>query len=461
MIAPWGQTAGSLVAEETMAKTTRRAVLQGGAAAALTAPFVHGARAAGTLSVGFWDHWVPGANAPLAQLCKEWGEREKVEVKVDFITANGDKDLLTAAAESQARTGHDVLGLLAWYAPGYADSLEPVDDVMAELIKQHGPVVAGAEYLGKQNGHWIAVPTGVGSTVSPPCARIDLMKQATGLDITKMYPAGAPADQALADTWTWDFFSQAAEKCFKAGHPFGMPVSTCSDSVQWIGALFNAYGAELVNAAGDITVKTEPVRVCLEWAKRTVPFFPPSVFAWDDASNNKALISGQSALIFNAPSAWAVAKRDAPKIAEQLWTFATPKGPKGRHVSGRYRYWGIWNFSQNKSAAKSLLLYLSSRDSVAKLMQAAEGFDVPPFAKLNDFAIWGDAEPPKGTLYHFPPRGDVIVSVACAPAPAKIGVQIYSQATMSKMIAQCTQQGKSVDEAITFGESELEGFMRS
>ena len=158
-----------------------------------------------------------------------------------------------------------------------------------------------------------------------------------------------------------------------------------------------------------------------------MPFFPPSVFAWDDASNNKALISGQSALIFNAPSAWAVAKRDAPKVAEQLWTFPPPKGPKGRHVSGRYRYWGIWNFSANKSAAKSLLLYLSTREAIGKLLDAGQGFDVPPFEKLIDFGVWAEAEPPKGTLYNFPPRGEVIVSVAGYPAPAKIGVQMYSQ----------------------------------
>jgi hypothetical protein len=60
---------------------------------------------------------------------------------------------------------------------------------MAELIRQHGAVSAGAEYLGKQDGHWVAVPTSFGSTLSPPCGRIDLMKQIVGLDVTKMYPA--------------------------------------------------------------------------------------------------------------------------------------------------------------------------------------------------------------------------------------------------------------------------------
>ncbi|HEX3863613.1 MAG TPA: ABC transporter substrate-binding protein [Stellaceae bacterium] len=442
--------------------TTRRTVLQTAALTPiLAAPFVRGAHAAGKLSVAFWDHWVPGANGPLEKLCREWAEKEKVDLKLDFITSNGDKDLLTVAAESQAKSGHDVIGLLAWYAPGQAENLEPVDDVMATLIQQHGAVSAGAEYLGKQNGHWVAVPTLVGSTISPPCARIDLMKQLVGLDVTKMYPAGAPPDKDLQAAWTWDAFTQAAEKCFKGGHPFGMPVSTCSDSVQWVGALFNSYGAQLVDAKGAITVNSDPVKTALEWCKKTVPFFPPSVFAWDDSSNNKALISGQSALIFNGPSAWAVAKRDAPKIVEQLWTFPTPKGPQGRHVSGRYRYWGIWNFSANKPAAKSLLLYLSTRDAMEKLLQAGQGFDVPPFEKLTDSTVWANAEPPKGTLYNFPPRDDVIVSVACRPAPPQIGVQMYAQGIMSKMIAQCTQEGKSIDEAITFAERELEGYMRT
>ncbi len=239
-----------------------------------------------------------------------------------------------------------------------------------------------------------------------------------------------------------------------------MPLSTTSDAVQWVGAFFNSYGAQLVDAKGEITVNSDAIRTVLEWFKKTVPFFPPSVFSWDDSSNNKALISGQSALIFNAPSAWAVAKRDAPKVAEQLWTFPAPKGPKGRHISGRYRYWGIWNFSANKSAAKSLLLYLSTREAIGKLLEAGQGFDVPPFEKL-DSPVWADAEPPKGTLYNFPPRGEVIVSVAGSPAPARIGVQLYAQGTMCKMIAQCTQQGKSIDEAITFGERELEGYMRT
>ena len=42
----------------------------------------------------------------------------------------------------------------------------------------------------------------------------------------------------FADAWTWDGFLDAAQKCAAAGHLFGMPLSTWSDSVNWVGAVF-------------------------------------------------------------------------------------------------------------------------------------------------------------------------------------------------------------------------------
>ena len=44
-----------------------------------------------------------------------------------------------------------------------------------------------------------------------------------------------------------------------------------------------------------------------------------------------------------------------------------------------------------------------------------------------------------------------------APAPPNIAVQMYTQATNTKMIAQCTQQGKTVDQAIAWAADEIEG----
>ena len=376
---------------------TRRSVLKSGslAAAALAAPFVRGAYAAGKLRCGFWDHWVPGANEPLRKLCDEWAEREKVDLTLDFITTQGDKLNLTIAAEAQAKSGHDVLQMGDWAAAFQAANLEPVDELVTALIAEHGTLLQGSEYIGKQAGHWIAVPTGIQTTAMTPCARIDLFKQFVGLDVTRMYPAGAPPDRELADRWTWDTFLSAAEKCAKAGYPFGMPLSTWSDAVNWVAAVFAGYGADLVDADGKITVRSDAVKEVLEWFKKAAPLFPPSVFAWDNAANNKWLISGQGALIMNPPGAWAVAVRDAPKVAEQLWTFASPKGPKGRFDPTNFGFWGIWNFSANKPAAKSLLAHLSTRSSVEKLVAGSHGVDIPPYEKLRGFKIWDEEGRPR------------------------------------------------------------------
>ena len=216
----------------------------------------------------------------------------------------------------------------------------------------------------------------------------------------------------------------------------------------------------LVDAQGKITVKSDAVRQVLEFNRRLLAFLPPDVFAWDNASNNRMLIAGKSALIMNPPSAWAVAKRDNPKVAEQLWTFPSPRGPKGRYEPYLPYFWGVWKFSKNKAAAKSLLVHLSQRSAVEKQVAASQGYDIPAFAKLNDFKTWAEEGPPKGTLYHYPPSSEQILSASAFPAPPKIAVQIYSQAIMTKMVGKATQAGGSVDKAIDWATTELEGFMR-
>ena len=441
-------------------KLSRRRFLATTAAstAALAMPHVSHSQAAGKLSIGFWDHWVPGANSATTTLTQEWAAKNKVEVQIDYIPSQGNKNLLTIAAEAQARSGHDILAMPTWQPAEQARNLEPVDDVMTELIKQNGNVNKTVEYLGRANNRWIVVPATVGSQIKGPCSRIDLLKQHAGIDIQAMYPAGAAPK---ADAWTVDAYLKAAEACFKAGVPFGIGLGTTSDSVDSAGAFFHAFGAELVNAKGDITVKSDKVRQALEYYVKLAKFFPPDAPAWDDSSNNKWLVSGRGASIMNPPSAWAVAKRDAPQIAEKCWTHGFPSGPNGRYAPFLPYFWGIWSFSKNKPAAKSLLTALSQPAAAEKMVAASAGYDLPSFEKLTTFKTWAEEGPPKGTLYHYPnPHNHQILSVAAAPAPAKIAVQIYTQGIMTKMTVRHLQ-GEAMEKTLAWAESEVEGFMRT
>jgi len=442
-------------------KVNRRRFVAGTAAASaamVAAPFVRSAYAAGKLSVGFWDHWVPGANKAVEALVNEWAEKNKVEVSMDFITSQGNKLLLTTAAESQAKSGHDVLAFSTWLPSRYAEQLVPMNDVMEPLIKENGAVNGTVEYLGKLNGKWLAVPATSGSQIKGPCSRIDLLKKHAGIDIQAMYPAGAAPK---ADDWNLDTFLKAAEACQKGGNPFGIGLGTTSDNVDSAGALFHAFGAQLVNAKGDIVVKNDQVRQVLDYYKKLMQFLPPDVPSWDDASNNKFLVSGQGSLIMNPPSAWAVAKRDAPQIAEQLWTHGFPAGPKGRYAPFLPYFWGIWNFSKNQAAAKSLITFLSQASSAEKMTNASQGYDLPAFEKLTTFKVWAEESPPKGTLYHYPnPHNHQTLSIAAAPAPHKIAEQIYTQAIQTQMVVRYAK-GEAMDKTIDWAARELEGFTRN
>jgi ABC-type glycerol-3-phosphate transport system substrate-binding protein len=427
-------------------------------AALITAPYVRGAHAAGKLSIGFWDHWVPGANKASTDLVNEWAAKEKVEVQIDYIPSQGNKLLLTTQAEAQAKSGHDIIAMSTWLPHAHAENLEPVNEVVEAIIKQSGDVNGTVKYLGVANGKWLGVPACVGSQIKGPCSRIDLMKKHAGIDVQAMYPAG---EAPKADAWTTDAFLKAAEACHKGGNPFGIGLGETSDNVDTVGAFFLAFGAEVVDAKGNVVVKNDNVRAVLEYYKKLMAFLPPDAPAWDDASNNKWLVSGRGSLIMNPPSAWAVAKRDAPQVAEQCWTHGFPVGPKGRFAPFLPYYWSIWKFAKNKEAAKSLLLHLSQPDAIEKMVTASGGYDLPAFEKLTTLKTWAEEGPPKGTLYHYPnPHKHQVLSISASPAPPKVAQQIYTQATLTKMCVRF-YQGEPMEKTLAWAEGELEGFMRS
>ena len=439
---------------------SRRTALTAAAAAALPLVHIRSAGAAGRIRIGLWDHWVPAGNAAMKSLVDGWAEKNKVEVAIDFITTVGNKLQLTYAAEAQARTGHDAVAFQPWDVRNYAQSLEPVDDVVEGLIKQYGRVNPVNEYLSKVDSHWRAVPCSSGTQYKPSCARISTFANA-GIDVRAMYPT-RPEHTALSDGWTWQKLLEIAPVAKQAGLPFALGLGQTTDSVDFIGALFHSFGAELVNAKGDITVDSDPVRAALEYMAKLTQYLPPDVYSYDDASNNRALISGKSALIFNPPSAWAVAVRDNRPVGADCWTFPNPTGPNGRHVPYLPFFWGIWSFAKNKSAVRDLLTWLCQREQVEALCNAVDGYDIPPFLSMADFDVWAKVEPPLGTVYNYPirPWHNAAPSIAGYPAPPEIAVQIYNRATMTTMIAKMTQGGQSMKEVIAWAKDELEGFTR-
>ena len=222
--------------------------------------------------------------------------------------------------------------------------------------------------------------------------------------------------------------------------------------------MFHAFGSVVVDAKDNIKINSDATRHAIEVARQDhASSFRPKVYAWDDAGNNRWLISGKGSGIMNPPSAWAVAKRDNPKVAELVLDAPMPKGPNGRFVGQLPQFYGLWAFSKNKPAAKDLLLHISQKELVAQLVAASVGYDLPSFKTLYDLDTWKTVEPPVGTVYDYPPRGDEQTSMIGAPARSEVGAQMYNQSIHTVMVSKFTQGKEKIDDVIKWAEKELEG----
>jgi hypothetical protein len=106
------------------------------------------------------------------------------------------------------------------------------------------------------------------------------------------------------------------------------------------------------------------------------------------------------------------------------------------------------------------MAYVSTRAAAELLVDASQGYDLPPFIKFNGIKTWTERAPPKGTHSHYPNKGDQEIIVPCAPAPPSIAAQIYNQAVMLKRILR-TAQGEPVPKTLDWAAWKNEGFARN
>ena len=438
----------------------RRKVLKFGAAASAL-PWVHirTAGAAGKLNVFFWDHWVPAGNAAIKKQVEDWSAKNMVETNIDFITSIGQKTLLTINAEAQAGRGHDLFTIGNWNVRDHADKLEPVDDVVGRLEAKYGKADRVSYYLGRKD-HWLGVPSSWGTQNKGPAARISMMKELAGIDLLKMYPPGATEETAEAKDWTLDAMLKAAEACAKAGKHFAIGTGTTPDSVDTAGALLASFGGALVDAKGKLALESDATMQALEYMHRLSKFLPADAASYDDASNNRALISGNSAFIWNPPSAWAVALRDAPAVGADTWHFPSPRGPAGRFMPHSMNFFGIWKFAANKPGAKELAEHLMQIENVDARSAAVMGYDLPPYEAMSKSNVWDRIGPPTGTVYHYPVRAqhNQVEHLAMMPSPPEVAVQMYNRGTLPTMITKL-RTGQSMQQVIAWAAEEIEGFL--
>ena len=188
------------------------------------------ANAAGSLTIGLWDHWVPGANDVQSAIIKEWADREKVDVKVDYITSQGNKLLLTLAVEAQARSGHDIMEFTNWESAQYNQALEPVDDVVKNVVAKERADRSGGR-VSRQ------VPGQMARRADDPrhlAARL-LLALRHDEGVRRRRRAGALPGRQAAQRRELDLgrLPGRGREVPEGRHGFGLPLGNTTDTNQW------------------------------------------------------------------------------------------------------------------------------------------------------------------------------------------------------------------------------------
>ncbi len=412
------------------------------------------------LNILFLNHWVPGAADMHKEIINEWAKKNNVEINIDLVPQTRDIRSI-ASAEYKAGAGHDVMMLGPFDGASFKKNLEPLNDVATYIQKKYGKFDEVGTYLSYQDGIWVTVPTPIMSHSYPMVSRIDLFREHAGINLLDLFPTDVTKrDKAKVDAWTYDAFLDAAKKLHNAGYPFGNPISKVSDANDWLFPLFLSFGSVPIDKDRKVTIESDGTLQALEFVKELTQYMPKDIYGWDVASNNRWIISGKGSCIQNPPSAWAVCKRTRPDIAAQLWHHDTPNGPKGRYRGASFFNFGVWKWCKEKKAAKELIMYLLERPQQWKMLQAAQGYDMPQLKPMYAHPVWEEEGPPKGTIYNYIPRGDEQLIVGGWPAPPEIGAEIYNRYIVPAMVAKATTGEMSSKEAMKWAAGELEMIVR-
>jgi multiple sugar transport system substrate-binding protein len=348
-------------------RLTRRDVIRTAGAAGVAAsagPFLHAtpARAAKSLRILQWSHFVPGYDRWFnGTYTKEWGRANDTEVVVDNINLALIES--RAAAEVSARSGHDLVLFLAPPAV-FEDQVVDMRDVYAECEKRHGKPIDLA----------------VKSTYNPKTGRYFAFSDSFVPDPVN-YRTDLWGDIGMKPD-SWDDV-RIGGKRIKDKHriPVGIGLSAELDTAMAMRAIMYSFGSHEQDAEGNLAINSRETLEALRFVKALFEeTMTPEVLSWDASSNNRQMLAGRSSLVLNAISVTRTGENEKLPIHEKIGLAKAARGPVRRigieHVMNCY---AIWKFSENIAGAQKFLIdYV---DNFKQGFMASEFYNFPCFAE--------------------------------------------------------------------------------
>ncbi|MDP4022305.1 ABC transporter substrate-binding protein [Methylobacterium sp. NEAU 140] len=322
------------------------------------------------LSLLRWKRFVPSEDEAFMRLVDAFSKATGVKMTV----TNESFDDIQPKASVAANTGQgpDMVWGLYSFPALFPDKCLPMADVAESLGKKYGPWYPSAEAYGKVKGKWIAIP--VAFNGGYPNYRISAMKKA-GFDKFPTDTAG---------------FLELCRGLKKNNTPAGFALGHATgDGNSWCHWALWSHGGYLVDANEKIIINSPETAKALEYVKALYETFIPGTVSWNDSSNNKAFLSGELYLTNNGISIYAAAKRENPKIAEDMDHALWPIGPVGKPTEFQLAFPILaYTYTKAPNACKAFIAFMMDAANYNPWLEAAQGYLCEPMKNYPKNPVW-------------------------------------------------------------------------
>lgn len=395
------------------------------------------AQAAGEVKFLTWAHFISASDQELKKQAAAFSKDKGSKVEIDLLAHL--QLPAKKASEAHAKSGHDIVMFDTGDPDLFKDLLADLSDIAEPLGKAHGGWYDFAKDVCIKDGKWKGIPWAYNTF--PLVVRGDLLK---GVGESKID--------------NYDDLLRIGKKLKDKGHPVGFQLSHSADSNALCNMVLWSFGGRMVaEDSQTIAIDSAETAKALEYMKKLyVEAMDPEVLSWDDASNNRFILSGKGSMVFNPVSIYWVAKVknimvDDKPITELLEHYVPPQGPVGRFNFAYPWILGIWNFSKNEEGAKEFLRYHFSPENYNNWLQAADGYNMPMLKDFEKNPVW-DSDP----KYKFAREIGKITQVQGWPGkPTQYSQLVADLYIIPDMFAAAASGAKTVPEAIKWAENEI------
>jgi multiple sugar transport system substrate-binding protein len=398
----------------------------------------------GELNILLWSHFVPAHDTWFDEFARAWGEQVGVTVNIDHINT-ADVPPAIASEIQSGQPEHDLMqhiAVLSQHEPSTVD----MADLVAESESRYGEMLdlTRRSSLNPTTGKYYAYAP---AWVPDPGDYRRSLWEAVG------FPDGPS---------TYDDLLQGGSEIFaNEGVQLGIGMSQEIDSNMALRGLMWSFGAGIQDENEQVIINSDATIAAIEYMNELFAgAMTPEVFAWNAASNNQGINSGELIYILNSISAYRTAQDEGLEVADDIWFTPALAGPETALVASHVMYnWIVPDFEGvNVSAAQEFLLHYT--ENLAAVTWNSKLYDFPAFPdRVPDLDGWLDDDPfgsnPPTKLQVLKTALDWATNIG-HPGPASPAIgQVFGESIIPVMFAEAAQGNKTPAEAVADAETQI------